>query len=115
MRIGELAAASGASARSLRYYESLGLLASTRSVSGQRHYPPTAVERVRLIKSLLGAGLSTATISDILPCITDETARTPLLAARLDEELHALDEQIRALRRTRTVLADVAERYRTTG
>ena len=49
MRIGDLSAATGASARSLRYYEQQGLLASERSSGGQRHYPESAVERVTLI------------------------------------------------------------------
>ena len=38
MRIGDLSAATGASARSLRYYEEQGLLSSERGAGGQRHY-----------------------------------------------------------------------------
>lgn len=42
MRVGELSRRTGASVRSLRYYEECGLLASERAASGQRHYsaPP---------------------------------------------------------------------------
>lgn len=112
MRIGELAAATGASARSLRYYEEQGLLASERSASGQRHFPETAVERVDLIKCLLEAGLSSATIADVLPCISDETIRTPWLEQRLQQELQRVDEQLASLQKTRQVLADVVARYR---
>ncbi|MFI5897699.1 MerR family DNA-binding transcriptional regulator [Actinoplanes sp. NPDC051513] len=39
MRIGDLSAATGASTRSLRYYEEQGLLTSTRTPGGQRVYP----------------------------------------------------------------------------
>lgn len=112
MRIGELAAATGASARSLRYYEEQGLLASVRSSSGQRHYPDAAVERVELIRSLLDAGLTSATIADVLPCIADDTIRTPWLEQRLADELRRVDDQIAALQRTRQVLTDVIARYR---
>ena len=113
MRIGDLAEATGASARSLRYYEEQGLLASERSSGGQRHYPESAVERVSLIQSLLGAGLSSATIYEVLPCITDQATRTPWLAERLTAELSRVEEQITALHRTRDILAGLVEQYAT--
>jgi DNA-binding transcriptional MerR regulator len=112
MRIGELSAATGASARSLRYYEEQGLLTSERSTGGQRHYPESAVERVRLIQSLLAAGLNSSTISDVMPCIRNEAIRTPWLSARLCAELDRVEAQISDLHRTRDVLAGLVERYR---
>lgn len=111
MRIGDLAAATGASSRSLRYYEEQDLLASERSSGGQRHYPESAVDRVKLIQSLLGAGLSSSTIHDVLPCISDKTIRTPWLADRLRTELNRVESQISSLHRTRDILADLVEHY----
>jgi DNA-binding transcriptional MerR regulator len=111
MRIGDLAATTGASARSLRYYEEQGLLASERSPGGQRHYPDAAVERVTLIQSLLAAGLSSTTIRDVLPCITEEAIRTPWLAERLRTELSRVEEQITSLHHTRDILSSLAEHY----
>lgn len=112
MRIGDLSAATGASPRSLRYYEEQGLLASTRTTGGQRLYPSTAVERVGLIQSLLAAGLNSTTIHDVLPCISDEATRTPWLAARLTEELTRVETQIESLHQTREILAGLVDRYR---
>lgn len=112
MRIGDLAAATGASARSLRYYEEQGLLASERTAGGQRIYPEQAVERVQLIQSLLAAGLNSVTINDVLPCISDESLRTPWLAGRLCAELARVEEQINHLARTRDILAGLVEEYR---
>ncbi|MGK5685496.1 MerR family transcriptional regulator [Actinoplanes sp. URMC 104] len=112
MRIGDLSAATGASPRSLRYYEEQGLLTSTRSGGGQRHYPPTAVERVTLIQSLLAAGLNSATIQDVLPCISNEAIRTPWLAERLRSELDRVTRQIDDLHRTREILAGLVNQYR---
>ncbi|WP_229071126.1 MerR family transcriptional regulator [Actinoplanes sp. DH11] len=111
MRIGDLAAATGASARSLRYYEEQGLLTSERSAGGQRGYPAGAVERVRLIRSLLAAGLTSATIREVLPCVADASIRTPWLAARLAEELERVQVQITELNRTRDVLAGLVESF----
>jgi DNA-binding transcriptional MerR regulator len=115
MRIGDLAAATSTSARSLRYYEEQGLLASERSPGGQRGYPAGAIERVGLIRSLLAAGLTSATIRDVLPCVADETIRTPWLAARLGDELTRVERQIEDLHRTRDILAGLVEDYRVNG
>ena len=113
MRIGDLAAATGATARSLRYYEQQGMLVSERSPGGQRHYPESAVERVALIQSLLAAGLSSSTIHDVLPCITEEAIRTPWLAERLRTELTRVEDQIQCLHRTRDILAGLVDQYTT--
>ncbi|WP_371404779.1 MerR family transcriptional regulator [Kribbella sp. NBC_00662] len=69
MRIGELAHRAGVSTRALRYYEEQGLLASERTLSGQRIYAEAAVERVRLIQQLFTAGLPSRTIVQLMPCI----------------------------------------------
>lgn len=73
MRIGELSRATGASARSLRYYEEQGLLSSVRRSNGYREYGEEAVRQVAFIHDLYRAGLPSQIIRDILPC----TAPTP--------------------------------------
>ncbi|MGI5341220.1 MerR family transcriptional regulator [Streptomyces sp. CA-181903] len=71
MRIGELSARTGASRRSLRYYEEQGLLVSSRSPSGQRHYGDEHVQRVRLVQAFLAAGMSSGTIAEMVPCMSE--------------------------------------------
>ena len=71
MRIGELARRTGVSERSLRYYEQRGLLASERTAGGHRDYPERAVERVIRIQELFAAGLHSAKIAQLLPCMRD--------------------------------------------
>lgn len=93
MRIGELAASTGVSVRSLRYYEEQDLLSSKRSPSGQRHYPDSAVDRVQLIQQLYAAGVSSKSIRDLLPCVVDGEA-TPELLGRLSAERDRIDGQI---------------------
>ncbi|MFE9006994.1 MerR family transcriptional regulator [Streptomyces sp. NPDC007875] len=73
MRIGELSRATGASTRSLRYYEDQGLLSSDRRSNGYREYGEEAVRQVAFIQDLYRAGLPSQIIRDILPC----TAPTP--------------------------------------
>ncbi|MEU0547807.1 MerR family transcriptional regulator [Micromonospora sp. NPDC005979] len=85
MRIGELARAAGTTPRALRYYEEQGLLRPARLASGYRHYDPQAVGTVRHIQLLLSAGLNTAAIAEILPCIpNDATVLAPTCPELLD-------------------------------
>jgi DNA-binding transcriptional MerR regulator len=71
MRIGELARRTGVSERSLRYYETQGLLVADRTPGGHRDYPETAVDRVIRIQELYAAGLHSEKIRQLLPCMRD--------------------------------------------
>ncbi|MFE1961734.1 MerR family transcriptional regulator [Streptomyces sp. NPDC059479] len=105
MRIGELASRAGVSVRSVRYYEEQGLLTSTRSPSGQRHYTDDEVERVVFIQRLYAAGLSSRTIIELLPCVdapSEENSDAAL--ERMAQERDRLSAHIADLLRTRDAL-----------
>lgn len=116
MRVGELAARTGVSVRALRYYEEQDLLAPERSAAGQRHYPEDAVDRVRLIRQLYAAGLSSKAIVELLPCVVDGRA-TPDLIARLGVEREQIerrmDELAQARDRLDAVIAGASGNLRT--
>ena len=108
MRIGDLAHRTGVSVRSLRYYEEQGLLHSARSSSGQRLYVESDVERVQFLQRLYGAGLSSRTIVDLLPCVESPGTGTAADAsARLAAERARLDDHIADLLRTRDALDEI--------
>lgn len=110
MRIGELASRSEVSVRSLRYYEEQGLLTSTRSDSGQRHYRENAVERVRFIQQLYAAGLSSTTIVALLPCVEAPSDATTAYSLELMRTEHArIEEQLGALAETRDKLSGLID------
>ncbi|WP_121188502.1 MerR family transcriptional regulator [Nocardiopsis sp. Huas11] len=69
MRIGELSERTGASRRSLRYYEQQGLLESRRTDLGWREYDDEAVVRVRNIRELFASGLTVADLQLVAPCL----------------------------------------------
>jgi DNA-binding transcriptional MerR regulator len=105
VRIGELASRAGVSVRSVRYYEEQGLLTSTRSPSGQRHYTDSEVERVGFIQRLYAAGLSSRTIAELLPCVdapSEENSDSALERMALERE--RLSTHIADLVRTRDTL-----------
>lgn len=77
MRIGELARATGASARALRHYEQAGLISSERAANGYRVYDERAVVRVRNIRYLLDAGLTLDDVRVFLPCLDGDLAAAP--------------------------------------
>lgn len=107
MRIGELSVRTGASARSIRYYEEQGLLTSVRTGSGQRTYPEAAVDRVALIRRLFDAGISSRTMYDLLPCMSDPSIRTPWLTDRLRAERERIVGEIEQLTLTVEALDSV--------
>ncbi|MEV5433595.1 MerR family transcriptional regulator [Streptomyces sp. NPDC052701] len=120
MRIGELARRTGVSERSLRYYEKRGLLASGRTPGGHREYPEAAVDRVIRIQELFAAGLSSAKVARLLPCMRDadggpSAVATPRLVADLAEERDRIDRMIADLVRSRETLDEVIEAARGEG
>ncbi|MFF1555472.1 MerR family transcriptional regulator [Rhodococcus erythropolis] len=100
MRIGVLADASGVSARSLRYYEGHGLIRSERTSGGWRDFDDSTVERVIMIQHLFAAGLCSATINDLLPCLeAPPEERTGVMEQLLAQEAERLEAKRRDIDR----------------
>ena len=112
MRIGELAEASGTTAKTLRFYEEQGLLpAAERTPAGYRDYTPDAVGRIDFIHRGQAAGLTLAQVRQVLDIRDDGQAPCGHVQDLLDSRLADLDEQIAqlvALRETITQLRDQA-------
>lgn len=115
MRIGELSARTGASQRSLRYYEQQGLLSSARAASGQRHYGEGHVTRVHLIQKFLAAGLSTRVIAEMVPCMLAPSAadahRSLAIMTREQTRISSIIEGLTAAHHTLGDLIDVNRAY----
>jgi len=102
LTIGELSKRSGVATSALRYYETQGLISSTRTSGNQRRYPRPTLRRVAFIRSAQRVGLTLEEIADALATLPE--SRTPTKAdwARLSKAWSSrLDEQIRALRALR--------------
>jgi DNA-binding transcriptional MerR regulator len=108
MRIGELSVRTGASQRSLRYYEEQGLLVPDRLPSGYRDYDDRAVVTVHRIQVLLSAGLGTSSIAEILPNVVDDsvvlTGRCAELIDGLAQERARITASIESLLAARDIL-----------
>ncbi|MHB1712109.1 MAG: MerR family transcriptional regulator [Acidimicrobiales bacterium] len=108
MQIGELVEATGVSARSLRHYETMGLLVSDRLENGYRDYEVDAIERVRKIRALLATGMSLAEAGPLMPCMVGDGPTLLRCAATIDaveSRLGQLDRRIAELTEARALLA----------
>ncbi|WP_372446396.1 MerR family transcriptional regulator [Streptomyces chrestomyceticus] len=110
LRIGELAERTGASARSLRYYEQQGLLRADRDANGYRRYGPDAPETVGQIRELLATGLSTDAIRELLPCAQGGPGLVfcDRSCGVVERQMAQLDAEIAELARKREALATYA-------
>lgn len=111
LRIGELAEQTGFSAKTLRYYEDIGLLRPTaRSQSGYRLYGSEAVGRLRFVRRSRDLGLHLDDIKAILD-ISDE-GRVPCehVVGVVDRQLDDIAKQMARLKVLRRDLYDLRTR-----
>ena len=99
IRIGEFSTLTRLSMRMLRYYETEGLLATTRRDNGYRDYGAEEVLAARQIVALSHAGFPLSLIRTVLPCATESGAlrACPSVAPELRRRLRDVEEQIDTL------------------
>jgi len=107
MLIGEVERRSGVPAKTIRYYEGIGVLtAPAREASGYRSYDDTVLDRLAFIRAAQAAGLHLGEIREIValrdrgetPCshVTDIIGRR---AAEIDRQIAELEHVRAELRR----------------
>jgi DNA-binding transcriptional MerR regulator len=109
MRIRELAAQTGTTARTLRYYEAQGLLPTGRSANGYRSYDGHHVRLVREIRSLQAVGFSLEDVRPFVECLLAGHESGDDCPASVDvyrRKLAYLDRHIAELRDVRDRLAE---------
>jgi DNA-binding transcriptional MerR regulator len=113
MRIGELATISGVPAKTIRYYESIGILPPpARTASGYRDYGDDSAGRLEFIRGAQATGLTLGEIRSVVAL--RDRGETPcarvldLITTRQAD----IDERIRELERLRTELRRLAARAR---
>ncbi|MGI5467884.1 redox-sensitive transcriptional activator SoxR [Streptomyces sp. CA-132043] len=107
LTVGQLAARSGAAVSALHFYESKGLISSTRTAGNQRRFTRDTLRRVAFVRAAQRVGIPLAVIRDALAELPEE--RTPNREdwARLSEAWRGeLDERIGQLLELRDRLTD---------
>lgn len=119
MRIAEASDRTGIPARMLRYYEGQGLLSPKRDGSGYRDYTEEDIAAAKRIRYFLDAGLSTATIATVLPCLEDRVGAPvptcPDVIADLQRERDRIVGAIDALTASRAAIESVIHAGKTLG
>ncbi|MDQ1036056.1 DNA-binding transcriptional MerR regulator [Streptomyces sp. V3I8] len=104
MRIGELAARAGTTTRTLRYYESRGLLPARRGSNGYRAYDEDDLKLLRQIRTLQDFGFDLEETRPFVECLRaghpqgDACPASLAVYRRKLGELDALIDELRSVR-----------------
>lgn len=108
MRIGEFAERAGVTPRTVRYYESLGLLGpSEREGAGFRYYTDVELAILQKINIYKGLGLSLDEIAVVLPLYSEDPTGVQgkrKIVEILKAHLQEADEKIESLNQFRSEL-----------
>jgi len=100
--ISEVARETGVSARTIRYYEEIGLIDSvTRVGGGRRVFGSEEVRRLKFIGKLKHLGLALSEMVELAELSRDHRDNTvvlPRLVTLLDDQLARIDSRISSLR-----------------
>jgi DNA-binding transcriptional MerR regulator len=114
LRVGQLAHATGVPAKTIRYYEQVGVLpAAPRSGAGYRQYSRHDVHRLLFVRRARFLGLSLAQLRDLTAELEGERCETmrPRLQRLVIEQLGAVQKQIAELHLLERQLIDVLHRF----
>jgi MerR family gold-responsive transcriptional activator of gol and ges genes len=110
MNIGEAAAASGVSAKMIRYYERAGLVPpATRSESGYRVYGEADVHRLRFVRRARDLGFQVAEIGELLDLWNDRSRRSADVKRMARAHIADLEDRIAKLRQMADTLQALSD------
>jgi DNA-binding transcriptional MerR regulator len=99
MKIQQFSRLSGLSAKTIRYYESIGILPSPqRTSNGYRDYSEKDLERAQFVAGIRSLDLSLDEIAEILAMRDRREAPCRTLLDRIEQKADQIEERIRALR-----------------
>lgn len=111
MHIGELAGRIGVNTKTIRYYESIGLVPEAeRSTSGYRVYHEGDVERLVFIKSAQRLGLALDEVREILALRERGEAPCEYVRGLISHEVADIDRRLEELRHLRQELVALEQR-----
>ena len=111
MHIGIIARKSGIPAKTIRYYESIGLIDSAeRTESGYRVYGPEDVHTLRFVQRARGLGFSVGDVGKLLTLWRDRRRSSAQVKALAQRHVAQIDRKIAELQALRDTLVHLVER-----
>ena len=109
MNIGQAAAASGVSAKMIRYYESIGLIpAADRTEAGYRAYGPKDVHTLKFVRRARDLGFSVGEMAELVALWNDRDRASADVKAVALRHIADLDRKARELQAMSETLKHLA-------
>ncbi len=111
MRIGQIAERSGVPTKTIRYYESVGLLPQPdRTASGYRDYDEPALQRLCFVQRARSLGFSVRECANLLALYDDKQRASAEVKAMAREHVAQVDAKIAELRAMRRTLGELIDK-----
>ena len=104
MNIGNAAEKSGLSAKTIRYYEDIGLLQADRAGNGYRDYSMSDVHRLRFLQRSRSLGFSVEECRQLLSLYSDKDRESASVKAIAKAKLTEIDRKLAELTELRDTL-----------
>ena len=109
MNIGEVADRSGLPAKTIRYYEDIGLVRPLRNDNGYRAFRERDLHKLAFLGRARALGFSIEDCRTLLDLYEDESRESAQVKAVAEEHLVAIDEKIRQLQSMRETLSHLVD------
>lgn len=110
--IGVAAAQSGLPAKTIRYYEEIGLIRPSRSENGYRDYCEQDIHRLRFVQRARSLGFSVDDCRQLLSLYVDRNRASASVKALATQHLRHIEDKIRELQGLKTTLQHLVEACR---
>ena len=111
MNIGEAASESGVPAKTIRYYESIGLIPpAVRAENGYRNYSPFDIETLKFIQHARRLGFSVKDVGGLLGLWRDKSRTSADVKALALKHISDVEKRIAELQSIRNTLIDLTDR-----
>lgn len=111
MNIGEAASESGVPAKTIRYYESIGLIPpAIRAENGYRHFTRFDIETLKFIQYARRLGFSVKDVGGLLELWRDKSRASADVKALALQHISAVEKRIAELQSIRKTLIDLTDR-----
>lgn len=111
LTIGKLAALTGTTADTLRYYEKMKLImAASRSRAGYRLYNQETIAIIRFIKGAKALDFTLVEIRKLLALSSSDQATCAQVISKTEDKIEQAETRILEMKRVRKVLKDLVER-----